>query len=61
MRVWIMEIKQYEPVRLKDGREGCVVEVLGDGEAFLVDIGTSPEDWEPIEVMADDIECVLEK
>ena len=43
-------IKQYDTVRLRDGREGTVVEVLGGGERFLVDVGTSPQDWETIDV-----------
>lgn len=52
-------IKQYETVRLKDGREGAVVEILGDQEIFLVDIGSSPQDWETIEVKRDEIEKVI--
>lgn len=39
-------IKQYDSVRLKDGRSGIVVEVLGDQAAFIVDTGSSPEDWD---------------
>lgn len=45
----------YEHVKLKDGREGAVVEILGDQDVFLVDIGTSPSDWETIEATRDDI------
>lgn len=41
-------INQYDTVRLCDGREGTVVEVLGGGERFLVDVGTSPQDWKPL-------------
>jgi len=37
-------IEQYDHVVLIDGREGCVVEILGDQDIFLVDIGSSPED-----------------
>ena len=48
-------IEQYDHVILKDGREGCAVEILGDQEMFLVDIGTSPEDWDTIDVTRDDI------
>ncbi len=43
-------IKQYDNVKLKDGREGAVVEIFGDQDIFLVDVGSSPEDWETIEV-----------
>ena len=48
-------IEQYDPVVLKDGREGCAVEILGDQERFLVDIGSSPKDWETIDVPREDI------
>lgn len=50
-------IKQYDTVRLKDGRIGVVVEAF-DGKDFLVDVGSSPEDWETISVLIDEIEAV---
>ena len=48
-------IKQYDTIRLQDGREGTVVEVLGDGERYLIDVGTSPEEWETIDVPRSEI------
>lgn len=54
-----MEIKQFDTVRLKDGREGAVVDILGDQEIFLIDVGSSPKDWETIEVRRDQIDKVL--
>jgi hypothetical protein len=51
----LTEIKQYDIVRLKDGREGCVVEVYGNQEHFDVDVGLSPEDWETVSVRRDEI------
>lgn len=48
-----MEHKQYDNIKLKDGREGIIVEVLGLD--YIVDVGTSPEDWETIFVKADDV------
>jgi len=48
-------IKLYDEVILKDGREGCVVEVW-DAEHFSVDVGTSPKDWKNIEVSLDDLD-----
>ena len=51
-------IKLYDEVILKDGREGCVVEVWDD-EHFSVDVGSSPKDWKNIEVSKDDLD--LEK
>ena len=46
-------IKQYDNVKLKDGREGAVVEIFGNQDIFLVDVGSSPEDGEIIEVIKD--------
>ncbi len=48
-------IEMYEHVLLADGREGAVVEILGDQDIFLVDIGSSSADWETIEVKRSDI------
>nr|DAY05791.1 MAG TPA: protein of unknown function (DUF4926) [Caudoviricetes sp.] len=45
----------YDTVCLRDGREGTIVEVLGGGERFLVDVGTSPQDWETIDVPRSEI------
>ncbi len=53
-----MTVTQYEAVRLKDGREGVVVEVFGDDE-ILVDVGSSPKDWDTISVKMDDIAEIL--
>lgn len=50
-------MKQYDTVMLKDGRIGAVVEIL-DG-ACVVDVGSSPKDWETIIVKNEDIEKVL--
>lgn len=44
------QIKQYDHVVLKDGREGCVVEVYGDQAKFDVDVGSSTKDWETVYV-----------
>lgn len=49
------QIKQYDHVVLKDGREGCVVEIYGDQDKFDVDIGSSPTDWETVYVAREDI------
>jgi len=53
-----MVVKQYDTILLKDGREAAVVEAF-DNQAFIVDVGDSPEDWETIDVTIDDIECVI--
>ncbi|NLE20478.1 MAG: hypothetical protein GX623_06665 [Clostridiales bacterium] len=43
-------IKEFDEVLLADGREGAVVEVMGDQVWFMVDVGSSPADWETIDV-----------
>ena len=43
-------IKEFDEVLLADGREGAVVEVMGDQVWFMVDVGSSPTDWETIDV-----------
>lgn len=53
-----MKIKQYDTVRLKDGRVGAVVEKSSETD-FLVDVGSSPEDWETIDITRDQIEKVM--
>ena len=54
-----MIVKQYDSVLLKDGRRAAVVEKWDDSH-FLVDAGSSPEDWETIDITIDDIERILE-
>jgi len=48
-------IEEFERVLLKDGQIGSVMEVLGDQDKFIVDIGSSPADWETIYVSREDI------
>lgn len=50
-------MKQYDTVLLKDGRIGAVVEVFED--VCIVDVGSSPKDWETIDVKKEDIVKVL--
>ena len=52
-----MEIKQYCSVILKDGRRAAIVEVF-DETHFLADVGSSPEDWDTIDITMDDIQSV---
>lgn len=53
-----MEIKEFDTVLLKDGRTASVMEAF-ENKAFIVDIGSSPKDWETISITMDDIEKVL--
>lgn len=52
-------IEQYDHVVLKDGREGCAVEVFGDQDRFLVDVGSAAEGWDTIDVPRADIIAVV--
>lgn len=53
-----MQIKQYDSILLKDGRRAAVVEKWDEAH-FLVDVGSSPEDWDTIDITIDDIEKVI--
>lgn len=53
-----MKIEQYDRVLLKDGRTAIVVEILGGGEAFIIDVDLD-KGWETIEVWKDAIEKVI--
>ena len=55
-----IKVKQYDTVKLKDGRIGDVMEVNGD-DSVDIDIGSSPKDWETLwSVPIDDIEKIIE-
>ena len=54
-----MEIKQFDTVLLKDGREAAIVEVY-DNKVFDADVGDSPRDWDTISITIDDIEKVID-
>ena len=45
--------KQFDSVILKDGRVTAIVDFIG--ENYIVDVGSSPEDWDTIEVCEEDI------
>jgi hypothetical protein len=53
-----MEVKEFDAVLLKDGREASIVEAF-ENKAFIADVGNSPKDWETISITMDDIEKVL--
>lgn len=53
-----MEVKEFDAVLLKDGREASIVEAF-ENKAFIADVGNSPKDWETISITIDDIEKVL--
>lgn len=53
-----MKIKEYDTVLLKDGRRAAIVEVLSDTQ-FIADVGSSPKDWNTIDITLDQIDRVL--
>lgn len=53
-----MIIKQFDTVLLKDGREADIMDAF-ENKVFIVDVGSSPADWETISITIDDIEKVI--
>ena len=53
-----MKVKQFDDVKLKDGKTAAIVEAFDDTH-LLADIGDSPDDWDTIEVTKDEILEVL--
>lgn len=53
-----MKIEQYDTVLLKDGREAAIVEKFSETD-FMADVGSSPADWETIDITIDDIQKVI--
>jgi len=49
--------KEFESVRLKDGRIATIVEVLGNGQ-YIGDVGYSPKNWDTIDIVESNIERV---
>ena len=55
-----MKLKQYDKVKLKDGRTATITEILEEGVAYLVDINLPGPDWDTVEIRYDDIDAILE-
>lgn len=55
-----MIVKQYDSVLLKDGRRAAIVEAF-ENKVFIADVGSSPKDWETIDITINDIEKVLQE
>lgn len=51
--MYMRKYNQFDSVILKDGRVAAIVDFIGDH--YIVDVGSSPEDWDTIEVQGDDI------
>lgn len=56
----MQNIDLFDIVLLKDGREAAIVEVLSDTD-FMADVGSSPKDWDTIDITIEDIEKVIYK
>lgn len=56
----MMEINLYDEVILKDGRTAAIVEIFSESN-FLADVGSSPADWDTIDITIDDIANVVHK
>lgn len=54
-----MTVKQYDKVRLKDGRTCTIVEVLKEDKAYIVDVDLAGPDWETIEIRREDIDEII--
>lgn len=54
-----MLIELYEKYRLKDGRIGRAVELLGDGDACIFEVDKVGFDEKVITVLADEIDKKL--
>ena len=56
-----MKVDWYDEVRLKDGREGCVIEIYEhpDGNGYEIELSPEPDNSETITVTIDDIEKII--
>ena len=52
-------ISEFTKVRLKSGVVATVLEGLGNGEAFLVEVETEVDDWDTLTVARGEIVAVL--
>jgi hypothetical protein len=50
----MLKIELFDAVKLKDGREASIVEVLSATD-FIADVGSGPSDWETISLNIDEI------
>ena len=53
-----MKINLFDTVLLKDGRDASIIEKFSETE-FMADVGSSPKDWDTIDITIDDIEKVI--
>jgi len=54
-------IRQFQKIRLKNGREAIVVEILEPGTSFLVDVEIGDEEFNTDEIDISEIQSVFEE
>lgn len=56
-----MKVDWYDEVRLKDGREGCVIEIYEhpDGNGYEIELSSEPDNSETVTVLISEIEKVI--
>ncbi len=54
-----MKVHIYDLVKLKNGKIGVIVDILGENEVFTVDIGENPSNYDTITVKINDIAEVI--
>jgi len=52
-------IKLYQKVRLNNDKDAVIVEILGDGEAYIADIELSEGDYETETIYPKDIKSIF--
>lgn len=58
-----MKVNWYDSVQLKDGREGCVIEIYEhpEGRGYEIELCSEPDNSETVTVDISDIEKVIRK
>ena len=54
-----MKLEMYQKVKLKDGRAGHVIEIFGDGAAYMLDVKMADGDYEQPTVTPEEIKSVI--
>ena len=57
----MFKIKQYDGVKLKDGRYAVIVEVLEEGKAYIADIEIAEGDYETDTIFYENIGSLIVK
>ena len=51
----MIQVKQYDKIRLHSGLVGRIMEVLGAGEEFIVDVLTEDGEYDTLDIRKSDI------